>query len=31
MLAGVDPLFRWLVHAATVEEAPALRLERSSP
>lgn len=31
MLAGVDPLFRWLVHAATVEEASARRLERSSP
>lgn len=31
MLAGVDPLFRWLVNAATVEEAPAVRLERSSP
>lgn len=31
MLAGVDPLFRWLVTAATVEEAPAVRLERSTP
>jgi putative glutamine amidotransferase len=31
MLAEVDPLFRWLVTAATAEEAPAMRLERSSP
>jgi putative glutamine amidotransferase len=31
MHTGVDPLFRWLVSAATSEEAPAVRLERSSP
>jgi putative glutamine amidotransferase len=30
MLAGVDPLFRWLVNTATVENARALHLERSS-
>jgi putative glutamine amidotransferase len=30
MLAGVDPLFRWLVNTAAVEEAPAIHLERSS-
>lgn len=31
MLPGVDPVFRWLVSAATAETAPAMRLERTGP
>jgi putative glutamine amidotransferase len=30
MLAGVDPLFRWLVSSASLDEEPAIHLERSS-